>query len=70
MPFKLYMTVMEHPHFKDILQQIRKMTSMGEEMTILWNKMKRLKVDFKDLNIFMSTYIQNLSQSRKLIESI
>lgn len=64
------MTVMEHPHFKDILQQIRKMTSMGEEMTILWNKMKRLKVDFKDLNMFMSTYIQNLSQSRKLIESI
>lgn len=64
------MTVMEHPHFKDILKQIRKMTSMGEEMTILWNKMKRLKVDFKDLNMFMSTYIQNLSQSRKLIESI
>ncbi|KAG5630688.1 hypothetical protein H5410_002405, partial [Solanum commersonii] len=41
-PFKLY-TTMEHPQFKDILQQVWKMPSRGAEMTIIWSKMKRLK---------------------------
>ncbi|KAH0655765.1 hypothetical protein KY285_030647 [Solanum tuberosum] len=42
-PFRLYVTVMEHPNFKGIVQQVWQRQRGGNAMEILWENLKQLK---------------------------
>ncbi|KAK4733821.1 hypothetical protein R3W88_008082 [Solanum pinnatisectum] len=59
--FRLYTIVMEQQGFKDIVRKVWRRAMNGDAMTIIWARLKQLKVEMKDLNKVMASYTTKLS---------
>lgn len=68
--FKLYNNVMEHPDFRNIVQQVRQQEMQEDPMNIIWMKLKKHKNGLKELNKYMASYQQKIDQARQKLEII
>ncbi|XP_019248485.1 PREDICTED: uncharacterized protein LOC109227745 [Nicotiana attenuata] len=69
-PFKLYKNVMEHPEFRNIVQEVWQQRTQEEHINKIWKKLKALKNGLKDLNKYMASYQQILDQARQKLEVV
>lgn len=67
-PFKLYALVMQHHQFQNSVQQVWHWPIRGGPMTVLWERLKKLKLDDKELNTYMTSYAQKIFQDRQQLE--
>lgn len=61
---------MDHQDFKNIVKQVWKRSLRGDTITIIWTRLKQLKVELKDINKLMAAYTQKLNQVRQRLEVI
>ncbi|KAH0707403.1 hypothetical protein KY290_011959 [Solanum tuberosum] len=64
-PFRFFPNVMEHPDFSSILQLVWTRMESDQPMKNVWCKLKKLKLQLKDINGSMATYQQKLSLARE-----
>lgn len=69
-PFRLYVTVLEHLIFKGLVQRVWQRPIGDDAMQVLWNKLKQLKVEWKELNTYIALYAQKLNQARKQLKIV
>ncbi|WMV18813.1 hypothetical protein MTR67_012198 [Solanum verrucosum] len=67
---RLYTTVMEQQGFKDIVQKVWRRAIKGDAVTIIWARLKQLKVELKDLNKVMASYTTKLNKAKHRLEVI
>nr|XP_016475845.1 PREDICTED: uncharacterized protein LOC107797465 [Nicotiana tabacum] len=66
-PFKLYSSVMDHADFAGIVENVWNQEVNGGNMHRVWNKLKDLKTELKELNTYTASYrLQLISPSRNL----
>uniref|UniRef100_A0A1S3YJW7 Uncharacterized protein n=1 Tax=Nicotiana tabacum TaxID=4097 RepID=A0A1S3YJW7_TOBAC len=69
-PFKLYSSVMENAEFKKIVNRVWEQNIQAEPMHKVWQILKMLKGDLKELNAYMTSYKQHLNHARHKLEVI
>ncbi|KAJ8536775.1 hypothetical protein K7X08_035176 [Anisodus acutangulus] len=69
-PFKLYTNIMELPQFSDIVKSTWQHQYYGKPMMQLWNKLKDLKPQLKDINTHMASYSHKLALAREKLDII
>lgn len=69
-PFKLYSSVMENAEFKKIVNRVWEQNIQAEPMHKVWQRLKMLKGDLKELNAYMASYKQHLNHARHKLEVI
>ncbi|XP_075074605.1 uncharacterized protein LOC142162181 [Nicotiana tabacum] len=69
-PFKLYSSVMENAEFKKIVNRVWEQNIQAEPMHKVWQRLKILKGDLKELNAYMVSYKQHLNHARHKFEVI
>ncbi|XP_075096574.1 uncharacterized protein LOC142174641 [Nicotiana tabacum] len=69
-PFKLYSSMMDHADFAGIVEKVWNQEVNGGNMHRVWNKLKDLKTELKELNTYMASYRLQLNKSRQKLEAI
>ncbi|XP_075074369.1 uncharacterized protein LOC142161975 [Nicotiana tabacum] len=69
-PFKLYSSVMDHADFAGIVEKVWNQKVNGGNMHRVWNKLKDLKTELKELNTYMASYRLQLNKARQKLEAI
>ncbi|KAK6775665.1 hypothetical protein RDI58_026666 [Solanum bulbocastanum] len=64
-PFRFFPNVMEHPNFSNILKQVWTTDESDHPMENAWCKLKKLKLQIKDINRYMASYQQKLGLARE-----
>ncbi|XP_016567287.1 uncharacterized protein LOC107865556 [Capsicum annuum] len=69
-PFKLYTAVMEHTEFAEVVQRTWYQQVEMLTMKAIWQKLKLVKAELKELNTYMASYSHKLNQTRQQLEQV